>query len=843
MVDKVVDVSLPNLVHRGRAALRRQPVSIGLAVVFMVCAALTGPFGHPSRVVETTFSTGYRSFVELGHWWAPITSQFFTVGPVERVIVLVALLVIVGAAERLMGPGRTLLAFLLTPTIGTIIGLGMQTVGLASGELWSRAVHELVTFDPMTAVAGTVMAASAFAGPLWKRRMRVAVSASTTIFLLYSGQPSDLYRILSALAGLLLGYILRPPVGELRWHRSSHHETRGLLAAVVVIAALGPLITVLSGSRFGPLGPLGLLLTQPVRHTISIGDRCQALDITRQCLQDLSLDRLSGVGPVLLTLLPVLTLFVAALGLAHGRRVAVWLAATVSVALSVLAAYYYGFLPVSGQPIVGMHIHNPHYWEVTVSLVASVLVPLVLAVLLLRNLSHFSVRTSRRQLVSYLIVLGSTLAALSILYVGVGMSISTQFRPRVTLSDLISDLPERFIPVGFLRLEKVAFIPTTPLSGTLYYWIGPIFWIVLILGALVVIYTSPTNSHTGELARLRELLKRGGGSLSFMTTWPGNSYWFSPDGRIAVAYRVINNVAITTSGPVGEQALVDQAVAEFSIFCDDHGWTPVFYSVHETLKPIFQRMGWRIMVVGEETVIRPQEWSTTGKQWQDVRTAINRADREGIRSEWCVYSALPLAITSQIADISEQWVAEKDLPEMGFTLGGLSELRDPEVRLMLAVDSAQTVLAVTSWLPSYRDGKVVGWTLDFMRRRPNAVPGIMEFLIARSAERLGSEGAEFMSLSAAPLTHSSHLGEGDQAIEGDATRMTGLLSFIGSALEPVYGFRSLLQFKRKFQPEFHPLLMAYPDPLQLPAIGLALSRAYLPGLSVREALRFLRSLG
>lgn len=839
----MVDVSLPGLLRYGRAALRRQPFSICLAIVFAICAGITGAFGHPTRFAEAMFGGGYRSFVELGHWWSPITSQFFTVGPVERVLVLVALLVLVGAAERLMGSGRTILAFLLTPVVGTIIGLGIQTIGLASGELWSRAVHELVTFDPMTAVAGTVMTASAFAGPLWKRRIRVAILVSTAIFLLYSGQPSDLYRILSTVTGLLLGYVLRPPAGELRWHRSSHHETRGLLAAVVVIAAIGPLITVLSGSRFGPLGPLGLLLTQPVQHTISIGDRCQALDITRECLRDLALDRLTGVGPVLLTLLPVLTLLVAALGLAHGRRLAVWLAASVSVALSVLAAFYYGFLPVSGQPIATVRIHNLHYWEVTVSLIASVLVPLLLAVLLLRNLSHFSVRSSRRQLSTYLVMVGSTLAGLSVLYVGVGQSISDQFRPRVQIMDLILDLPERFIPVGFLRLEKVAFVPTTPAAGTLYYWIGPIFWIVLILGALVIFYSSDAKTHAGELIRLRELLKRGGASLSFMTTWPGNSYWFSADGRTAVAYRVINNVAITTSGPVGDPAAEDSAAAEFSIFCDDHGWTPVFYSVHERMKPVFERMGWRIMVVGEETVIRPQQWTTTGKQWQDVRTAINRADREGIRSQWCVYSALPLAITTQIAEISEQWVAEKDLPEMGFTLGGLSELRDPEVRLMLAVDSSQTVLAVTSWLPSYRDGKVIGWTLDFMRRRPNAVPGIMEFLIARSAERIGEEGAEFMSLSAAPLTHSSHLEQGNQIIEGDASRMTGLLTFIGSALEPVYGFRSLLQFKRKFQPEFHPLLMAYPDPLFLPVIGLALSRAYLPGLSVRETLRFLRSLG
>ena len=89
---------------------------------------------------------------------------------------------------------------------------------------------------------------------------------------------------------------------------------------------------------------------------------------------------------------------------------------------------------------------------------------------------------------------------------------------------------------------------------------------------------------------------------------------------------------------------------------------------------------------------------------------------------------------------------EKALPEMGFTLGGVDELIDPRVRLLYAVDGNGKVLGVTSWLPTYRDGKVIGWTLDFMRHRTDSVNGIMEFLIARMAERLrDDDSVEFMS--------------------------------------------------------------------------------------------------
>ena len=197
-------------------------------------------------------------------------------------------------------------------------------------------------------------------------------------------------------------------------------------------------------------------------------------------------------------------------------------------------------------------------------------------------------------------------------------------------------------------------------------------------------------------------------------------------------------------------------------------------------------------------------------------------------------------MAGQIAEISEQWVKEKELPELEFTLGGLEELRDPAVRLMLAIDGHDRVQAVTSWLPSYRNGVVIGWTLDFMRRRPESMNGVMEFVIAKTAQAMAEHPAiEFLSLSAAPLAPPAGAA-GEERAGSLAARM---LDFMGRTLEPVYGFRSLLNFKRKFQPEFQPLFMAFPDPVALPAIGLALARAYLPTMTWRETLAFVRGIG
>jgi phosphatidylglycerol lysyltransferase len=217
-----------------------------------------------------------------------------------------------------------------------------------------------------------------------------------------------------------------------------------------------------------------------------------------------------------------------------------------------------------------------------------------------------------------------------------------------------------------------------------------------------------------------------------------------------------------------------------------------------------------------------------------VRTALNKAGKAGITAEWTRYTDAPLALTDQVRAISEEWVADKGLPEMGFTLGGLDELADPAVRCLLAVDADRTVHGVTSWLPVHRDGEVVGWTLDFMRRRETGFRGVMEFLIASAVQQFQAEDAQFLSLSGAPL---ARLDRGEQP-----AALQRLLDVIGHALEPVYGFRSLLAFKAKFQPEYRPLHLCYPDPAALPAIGLAITRAYLPDLTARQSARLLSRL-
>jgi lysylphosphatidylglycerol synthetase-like protein (DUF2156 family) len=330
--------------------------------------------------------------------------------------------------------------------------------------------------------------------------------------------------------------------------------------------------------------------------------------------------------------------------------------------------------------------------------------------------------------------------------------------------------------------------------------------------------------------RVHELLAtHGGGSLSWMTTWPNTRYLLGDDGYLA--YRVHAGVAITVGDPVGAPAWRARAMTEFAAFCERNGLVPCGFSVSAVHAA--RGLGWRHVQVAEDTLVDLGGLEFRGKAWQDVRTARNRAAKEGITFEMITLADASPSIIAQVREVSAGWVRCKRMPELGFTLGGVGEAMDPRVRVGIAVDEAGVVHGVTSWLPvPGASGQPRGWTLDMMRRRPDGFRLVIDFLIASAILTFEAEGAEVVSLSGAPLARSG---------AGRVRPVQRVLDALGAVMEPCYGFRSLHAYKSKFQPRREPLHLVYRRGADLPRIGIALLRAYLastpaPRVPVRTAI-------
>ncbi|ROS76172.1 lysylphosphatidylglycerol synthetase-like protein (DUF2156 family) [Curtobacterium sp. PhB130] len=802
--------------------LRRYPVT-AVIVALVVATSAVGIVMRVSHATSTTESFG------------PLRVFAVSTGAAALLLTLAGVVVLVGASERLMGSWRTAVAFVLTTVVGTGLGALSAFVDLDGRDVGALLLGRATSFDPWTAVVGTVATASAFAGPLWRRRIRVNTLAVVAALFLYAGHASDLYAVLAAGAGWALGELLRRTPKRTGWTRSSHRETRVLLGTVVLVSAIGPVIALVSRARVGILAPIAAVVgsgpVTPVSGCTS--DTAGAVARTSgECLRGLLAYRATDPWTLLLAVPPLLVLVVGGLGLFRGSRFAVWLVVVVDTVTAVAAAVTYGAVQGRLQGVEDRFL-------VTLSIAASVVVPLATAVVLVVLRRSFTVLPTRRRVAGFAVVV----------LVAAGVLVAAMLVVADASPTRVED-PWRIVVAALGPVAPVTFWEQVPaLDPGLRFTLGiagPLLWLVVAIAAIRPTGAAPQDTDAdGTRAardRARALLTAGGGdTFGWMTTWRGNAYWFAEDGRAGVAYRRNGTVAVTLGGPFGYDDARVPALAAFARHCDDNGWTPVFYGVDEAVASPLRALGWGTLPVAEDADFDPRDWTTSGKKKQDVRTSVNRAAREGTTATWASWQDLPAATTRQIEAISEEWVADRELPEMGFTLGGVDEMRDPAVRTLVAQDSGGTVLAVTSWLPSYRQGRVVGWTLDVMRRTGAAPNGVMEFLVASAADRMRTDGIERLSLSAAPLAQAPPAPAPQAQAQAQATDgVQTLLDLVGGVLEPVYGFRSLLRFKLKFGPELHPLVLAYPDPVALPAIGVAVVRAYLPDLSLRQAVALAR---
>ena len=257
------------------------------------------------------------------------------------------------------------------------------------------------------------------------------------------------------------------------------------------------------------------------------------------------------------------------------------------------------------------------------------------------------------------------------------------------------------------------------------------FWFICLVSYPRHVRQPETPGPAGDsgVSLARRLVRQGGGSLSWMALWPNNRYWFNDAETAGIAYQIHYNVALTVGGPFGYPRTSIAPLAVTGVLRRTVA-RPCWYSVTDEHWPLLRELGFNRVRVAEENLLPLDTIEFKGSQWQGVRTALNKARKLSVDAQWCTYADLAGSLRTQVHEISEEWVSEKTLPEMGFTLGGLEELKDENVLLCLAVDSAGKVHGVTSWLPVFEDGAVAGRTLDFMRRSPDGFNAVMEFLIA-----------------------------------------------------------------------------------------------------------------
>ena len=319
--------------------IRRIPFSIALAVVLIVTAAVTGTmFGSASDATTSAWAAGVITTFDGASggrsrppWSSPSTRSSSSFG-------VIAAIVLLGVAERRMGTWRAIVAFLVTGVVGVALGTWRAVDRLPRRRVVGHRHSRRPDPRPAGGHRRRAHHGDGVHGVLWRRRIRVVTFAFILVFVLYDGDSSNVYRLIAAIAGYSSARCSQETPRHSRARRSSHAETRTLVAAVVAVTAIGPIVAFVNRSDLTPFA-FGSYLFDDGRSTStpSSPSAVTTAALADECVRQLALMSAQGSGMFLLSFVPVLLLLLAAWGLRNGRRFAWWLAIAVNVAILLFA--------------------------------------------------------------------------------------------------------------------------------------------------------------------------------------------------------------------------------------------------------------------------------------------------------------------------------------------------------------------------------------------------------------------------------------------------------------------------------------------------------------------------
>jgi lysyl-tRNA synthetase class 2 len=331
--------------------------------------------------------------------------------------------------------------------------------------------------------------------------------------------------------------------------------------------------------------------------------------------------------------------------------------------------------------------------------------------------------------------------------------------------------------------------------AALYLWLRP-------LGQAVA-------QTVGERRAAHDLVEAyGSDSLAFFALRRDKSYLFSRSRRAFLAYRVVAGTALVSGDPVGDQAEIGELLRELRSFVRAHGWRLAVVGASGEYLARYRELGLKPIAMGEEAVLRPQEFSLEGRAIRKVRQSVSRLRKAGYSPRIIAADEVGPELAAELASVSTAW--RRGQPERGFSMS-IDDLHVPGTVLALAEDAAGGVGGFLHLAPSPAGG---GWSLSAMRRRPDAPNGLTEFLVVETLAWARETGASELSLNFCALTDFLAPERVRTPVRRLARR--GLL-----LADKAFQLERLYAFNRKFFPEWRCRYICVERFTDLPAVGLA----------------------
>ncbi|MEU8221521.1 bifunctional lysylphosphatidylglycerol synthetase/lysine--tRNA ligase LysX [Kribbella sp. NPDC048915] len=329
-------------------------------------------------------------------------------------------------------------------------------------------------------------------------------------------------------------------------------------------------------------------------------------------------------------------------------------------------------------------------------------------------------------------------------------------------------------------------------------------------------------TQTEELEVRRLLLLHGErDSLGYFATRRDKAVVFAPGNDAAIAYRVVNGVSLASGDPLGDPVAWPAAIQRWLAEARTYGWSPAVLSASEEAAQAYVDAGLRALKMGDEAIIDVADFTLEGRTMRPVRQAVTRVQRAGYHAEVVRHGDLSPEALAQYVELAEKWRGARTERGFSMALGRLGDPADARCVMVIARDSDGEVRGLLSFAP----WGVRGVSLDLMRRDPDSVNGLMEFMVTSLVDACGDLGVHRISLNFAMFREI--FSDAERVGAGPVLRLTNALL---TAASRFWQLESLYQSNEKYLPRWSPRLMCYSRGASLAQVVLAAGTAegFLP---------------
>jgi lysyl-tRNA synthetase, class II len=320
--------------------------------------------------------------------------------------------------------------------------------------------------------------------------------------------------------------------------------------------------------------------------------------------------------------------------------------------------------------------------------------------------------------------------------------------------------------------------------------------------------------------------QHGADTLSPFVLRPDKSYFFSPDERAFLAYKVVAFVAVVSGDPIGDPDAIESLLPAFKQFAHERDWRVAVLGAGERCLPLYGRNGLRALYHGDEGVIDVGSFSLEGRSVRKVRQSVHRLERAGYSAATVFAGDVDGPLAAELAEVAAEWRGAQ--PQRGFTMefDSLFDVGGQDALFVIGRDASGAVAGFFHLAVS-RAGRAL--SLSSMPRLRTTPNGFNEWLVAETVSWAREREFERVSLNFSPFA--AVLGPDSQLSASQRVQRKVLHQLKGT-----FQFDNLLAFNRKFFPRWQKRYVVFERLADLPRVGIAglAAEGYLPLVGQRR---------